>query len=176
MPDVPGIFQHGAITGEFTNPRHIEDRLPGPCRGMLISLANNMLHVDIGWQVGEMKIAVALFQKGSGNPGKQSWLMRTEEVRGESVHDALGRRRVDIIRLGVITAMGTQFPNLLGFQAKNKNILLPDFLLDLDVGSIEGAYSQGAIHRKFHVTRARGLGAGSRDMFAKIRSGDDLFS
>src|SRR5712691_5257486 len=70
MPDVLRIFQHGAITGELANPCHVQDGLPGPRYRVLIGLANGVLRLDIGRQVGEMKIAVALFQEGSGNPGK----------------------------------------------------------------------------------------------------------
>src|SRR5712664_4906445 len=137
MPDVLRIFQHGAITGELANPCHVQDGLPSPCHRVLIGLANGVLRLDIGRQVGEMKIAVALFQEGSGNPGKESWLIGTEEVRGEGVHHAPDRRRADVIRLRVIAAMSTQFLNLLRLQAKNKNVLLLDFLHDLDIGSIE---------------------------------------
>src|SRR5215470_17005862 len=121
-----------------------------------------------------MKIVIPL-QERTRNPGEQAWLMWAEEVRGEGVDDAPDGRIARVIRLRVIAAMGTQFLNFLGLQAKDKNIFLADLLHDLDVGTIERADGQGAIHRELHVARPRGFGPGSRNLFAEIRSGNDLF-
>src|SRR5712691_6082262 len=119
MPDVPRIFQHRAITGELANPRHVQDRLLGPGHRMRIFLAHGVLCLNIGWQVGQMKIVITL-QECPGNPGEQTWLMRAEEVRGEGVYDAPDGWIARVIRLRVIAAMGTQFLNLLGLHAKDK--------------------------------------------------------
>ena len=99
LPDVPGIFQYRTITGELANPRDVQDRLLGPGHRMRICLANGVLCVNIGWQVGEMKIVITL-QERPGNPGEQTWLMRAEEVRGEGVYDAPDGCIARIIRLG----------------------------------------------------------------------------
>src|SRR5437773_7239079 len=87
MPDVPCIFQYRAITGELANTRHVQDRLLGPSHRVLICLAHSVLCVNIGWQVSQMKIVIALQERPS-NPGEQTWLMRAEEVRGAGVDDA----------------------------------------------------------------------------------------
>ena len=156
MPDVPRIFQHRAITRELANTRHIQDRFLGPGRWVLICLANGVLCVNIGWQVGEMKIVITL-QEHPRNPGEQTWLMRAEEVRGEGVYDAPDGCIARVIRRRVIAAMGAQFLNFLGLQAEDKNIFLADLLHDLDIGTIERADGQGAIHRELHVARAQRL-------------------
>src|SRR5438477_7614448 len=101
-----------------------------------------------------MKIVITL-QERPRNPGEQTWLMRAEEVRGEGIDDAPDGSIARVIRLRVIAAMGTQLLNFLGLQAKNKNVFLADLLHDLDIGSIERADSQGAIHRELHVARPR---------------------
>src|SRR5207249_3348305 len=48
MPDVPGILQYRAVTGELANPRHVQDRLLGPGPWVLIFLAHGVLCVNIG--------------------------------------------------------------------------------------------------------------------------------
>ena len=48
MPDVPGILQYRAVTGELANPRHVQDRLLGPGSWVLIFLAYGVLCVNIG--------------------------------------------------------------------------------------------------------------------------------
>src|ERR1043165_4051277 len=98
MPDVPGIFQYRAITGELANTRHVQDRLLGPGHWVRICLADGVLCVNIGWQVGEMKIVITLQERPS-NPGKQPWLMRAEEVRGEGIDDAPDGWIACVIRL-----------------------------------------------------------------------------
>src|SRR5262249_44368760 len=174
MPDVPCIFQYRAIPGEIANTRHLQDRLLCPNHWGLICLTNGVLCVNIGWQVSQMKIVITL-QERSSNPSEQTWLMRAEEVRGEGVDDVPDGWIACVIRLRVIAAMGTQLPNFLGLQAEDKDIFLADLLHDLNIGTIERADGQGTIHRELHVTRPRSFGPGSRNVFAEIGSGDDLF-
>src|SRR4029453_16171402 len=121
-----------------------------------------------------MKIVIS-FQERPSNPGEQAWLMRAEAVRGEGVYDAPDGYIARVIRLWVIAAMGAQLLHFLGLQAEDKNIILTDLLHDLDIGAIERADGQGAIHRELHVAGARGFGPGSRNVFAEIGSWDDLF-
>src|SRR5215475_7347135 len=121
-----------------------------------------------------MKIVITL-QEHPSNPGKETWLMRAEEVRGKGVYDTPDSCIARVIRLWLIAAMGTQLLNFLGLQAEDKNIFLADLLHDLDIGTIERTDGQGAIHRELHVAGARGFGPGSRNVFAEIGSWDDLF-
>src|SRR5215470_2418945 len=101
--------------------------------------------------------------------------MRAEEVRGEDVYDTPDSCIARVIRLWLIAAMGTQLLNFLGLQAEDKNIFLADLLHDLEIGTVERADGQSAIHRKLHVARPRGFSPCSRNVFAEIGSGDDLF-
>src|SRR5262249_34209701 len=114
MPYVAGIFQDGAITGEFANACDIEDGLVGPHQGVLKLLANHLLRVDIGQQIGQVEIAVTLVQQSPSNPGEQPWLTGTEEIRGEGVDDAPELRKAAVILACVIALIGTQLLNLLG--------------------------------------------------------------
>src|SRR5262245_2771827 len=136
MPDVPGILQYRAITGELANTRHVQDRLLGPSHWLLIFLAHGVLCVNIGWQVSQMKIVITL-QERPRDPGEQTRLMRAEEVRGEGVDDAPDGWIACVICLRVIAAMGTQLLDFLGLQAEDKDIFLADLLHDLDIGTIE---------------------------------------
>src|SRR5215475_5131890 len=121
-----------------------------------------------------MKIVITL-QEHPGNPSKETWLMRAEEVRGKGVYDTPDSRIARVIRLWLIAAIGTQLLNFLGLQAEDKNIFLADLLHDLDIGTVERADGQSAIHRKLHVARPGGFTPRRRNVFAEIGSGNDLF-
>src|SRR5215471_15089934 len=101
--------------------------------------------------------------------------MWAEEVRGEGVYDTPDSCIARVIRLWLIAAMGTQLLNFLGLQAEDKNIFLADLLHDLDIGTVERADGQGTIHRELHVACPGGFSPRSRNVFAEIGSGDDLF-
>mmetsp|Transcript_40127 Transcript_40127/g.103876 ORF Transcript_40127/g.103876 Transcript_40127/m.103876 type:complete len:708 (-) Transcript_40127:720-2843(-) len=57
--------------------------------------------------------------------------------------------------------------------AKDEHVLLAGLLGDLDVGAVQGANDEAAIHHKLHVGGARGLGAGRGDVLAQLRGRDD---
>src|SRR5262245_44377393 len=175
MPDVPGILRHSPIAGEFANARDVEDGLVGPDQGAFKLFTNGVLRVEIGQQIGQVEIAVTLVQQRPGNPVEQAWLLGTEEVRGEGVHNTSDLRGVRVILAWVIAAVAPQFLNLLGLQTKNEDVLFADFFHDLDIGPIQRADSQGAVHGKLHITRAGGFGPRHGNVLAEIGCRNDLF-
>src|SRR5215475_12232708 len=121
-----------------------------------------------------MKIVITL-QEHPGNPSKETWLMRAEEVRGEGVYDTPDSGIARVIRLWLIAAISTQLLNFLGLQAEDKNIFLADLLHNLDIGTVERADDQNTIHRELHVACPGSFSPRSRNVFAEIGSKNDLF-
>ena len=64
--------------------------------------------------------------------------------------------------------------HLLGGQAEDEHVVVPDQLTDLDVGAIEGADGQRAVQRQLHVAGAGRFHAGGRDLLGQIGRRDDL--
>jgi hypothetical protein len=56
-------------------------------------------------------------------------------------------------------------------QAEQEEVLGADLLADLDVGAVQRADGQRAVHRELHVAGARGLLAGGRDLLGQVGAG-----
>ena len=76
--------------------------------------------------------------------------------------------------LAVLLTVANVF-DLVGEGTKDKHILLPNGLSNLDIGSIHGAHDEPTIQDKLHVARTRGLGAGRRNVLGEIAGGNDDF-
>ena len=64
---------------------------------------------------------------------------------------------------------------LIGGQAEQEEVLGPHMLADLDIGAVQRADGQRAVHGELHVAGARGLLPRRADLFGQIRRRDQLF-
>ena len=64
--------------------------------------------------------------------------------------------------------------DLLGGVAEEEEVLVAGLLADLDVGAVERADGQRAVHHELHVAGAGGLLAGGRDLLRQLGRGADL--
>src|SRR5271165_7406175 len=51
-PDLRGVFRNGAVAGEFSRARDIENAFPGPLVRRAIKLDNPLVGLEIGAQIG----------------------------------------------------------------------------------------------------------------------------
>ena len=72
-----------------------------------------------------------------------------------------------------IVAFREQFGDLLDGVAKNEDVVIADFFMDLDVGSIKGADGDGAVEGELHVAGARGFFACCGDLLREVGCGND---
>jgi hypothetical protein len=75
VPDVGRIFGNRAVTGEFSRAGHIQERLAGPCRRVGIKLAQPRVRLEIGLEIGEMHVIVAVHQPRVAQRGAGSVML-----------------------------------------------------------------------------------------------------
>ena len=96
---------------------------------------------------------------GEGAPGDQP--------------DRGGQFRVagDVVARAV--ALGEQFAYIVHGESEQEEVLGPGLLAHLDVGAVEGADGQGAVHHELHVAGAGGFLARGRDLLGEVCCGID---
>jgi len=82
------------------------------------------------------------------------------------------------VRVRFVVGAGsvTQAPDFLdlgGSHSEQEEVLVADLLANFDVGAVERADGQRAVHLELHVARPRGLLAGKRDLFGQVGSRKD---
>ena len=60
-----------------------------------------------------------------------------------------------------------------GGHAEQEEVVRPRLVADLDIGAIQGADGDGAVHHELHVAGPGGLLAGGGDLFRQIGTGSD---
>src|ERR1700679_410191 len=86
-PDLTGIFSDGAIAGEFSAARHIQDCLLGPSRRILRIAAHTFLCSEIRVKVSEEEVEVSVSHQGFNDGLKPSWLGCAEAIAAEGFHN-----------------------------------------------------------------------------------------
>src|SRR5262249_2673046 len=59
LPNLSRVLSDGAVAGETTGARHVDDRLSGPAIGIRIQGSHPSLRLDVGLEVRQMHIVVA---------------------------------------------------------------------------------------------------------------------
>ena len=65
--------------------------------------------------------------------------------------------------------MGARRDHLVGGEAEQEEVLVPDGVADLDVGAVERAERERAVERELHVAGPGGLLAGGGDLHRRDR-------
>ena len=165
VPDLLGVLADGAVGGEVAHPGHVEDRLPDPRPGAE-ERGDPLLRLDVGGEVGAVEETVApeqLVEEGPEEPRVSPFHPR--ELREGLVE--LGARGDPALR---VVAGAPKRVDLLGRVAEDEDVLGPDGVPDLDVGSVQRPDRQGAVQRRLHVPGAGGLEAGGRDLLGEVAS------
>ena len=72
-------------------------------------------------------------------------------------------------------AISLALVHLLGGQAEEEDIFIPQLLVHLHVSAVQSADGKGAVHHKLHVAGAAGLLAGGGDLLGNFGGGHQLF-
>ena len=96
------------------------------------------LALDIGGEVGEQQILVAMAEQRLDDRAEAVGLVGREEAAADLV-DRLAQRRIAAITLMRVVAGGAELLDLAGAEAEDEDVVGADAVADLDVGAVLGA-------------------------------------
>src|SRR6516162_9567611 len=162
IPDCSCIFANGPITREFADTSYVQNRFARPDCGVPEFLPGPHLRLDIAGQVGEMEILVSADHDALVDPSKETGLTWAKKIGLERIHHSADSRIDAIIIPWIIQLPLAHRLNLVSGKPKDKDIVAADLLHDFNVGAIQCADGQCAIHHKLHIPSSRRFLAGSR--------------
>jgi len=158
-PDVAAVFADAAVGGELAGARGVENRHARPALAVAIGTVHPLLAVGVGLVVGQHHVRIVM-QQVADQPQELLAVAAGKITVADQV-DHFAQLRLAVVELQRLIAGGATRLHLGRRQAEQEEVLRPDFLADLDVGAVHGAYGQRAIHLEFHVAGAGGFLAGS---------------
>mmetsp|Transcript_40032 Transcript_40032/g.119234 ORF Transcript_40032/g.119234 Transcript_40032/m.119234 type:complete len:351 (-) Transcript_40032:1752-2804(-) len=172
VPDVLCVLADGAVRRELARASRVHDRAARPLGLVLVHL----VHLLLGGQVlseviGHQEPVIANVHVVDAVHHGLEVLSVAKHAALNILHDLVPAR----LRLEVL-ALLAKLVDLLGADAKHKDLLDASLLGNLDVCTVPGAQDQAAIHLELHVGCTRCLGAGGRDVLRHLRCRDDSLS
>ena len=77
---------------------------------------------------------------------------------------------MDIVLIGLV-ALLLHLGHLVGLEAEEEDVLVPQHLVHLHVGAVQGADGHRAVHHELHIAGAAGLLAGGGDLLGELAGG-----
>src|SRR5215469_15138571 len=170
IPDLGRILGNRSVARELSRTGDIQNRLARPCMRIRVECAKPLIRVEVGFEVRQMHVVVAVRHQRIVNGSKNSRLEAADIVGSDHVQSRPGFRLVVVMPMRAVPA--TTLRDLLHSETKQKEVFLAGFFRHLDGRSVARADRQGSIHHEFHIARAAGLVAGGRDLVGNVRSGD----
>ena len=99
IPDRGRVLGDGAVAGEFSRAGHVEDGLARPAVRVGIQLDQPLVRIQVGLEVRQMHVMVAVRQERVAQGSKDSWLVTAEMVREDEVQRRPRFRIVFVVRL-----------------------------------------------------------------------------
>ena len=167
MPDVFGVFEDGAVAGEFADAGGIEHGHFAPARLVFEGLGHLVLRLAIRFEVGEAEEGVVVEEvvaQGSEHIGP---FARSEVVGAEPVDDG-GEFGISFVEFPRVVSVLDEFGHLFDGVAEDENIVVADLFADFDIGAVERADGDGSVEGEFHVAGAGGFFAGRGDLLGEI--------
>src|ERR1700751_5256946 len=118
-------------------------------------LAKAMIRVEIGLEVREMHVKVAMGEKRIGQRGKDARLMAAEIIGEDQVESGASLGFMIVMPMGIVPA--TAVSDLLGREAEEEEVVFAGGFGHFDGGAVASADSEGAVHHEFHVAGAAGF-------------------
>jgi hypothetical protein len=167
LPDVVAVLANGAIAGELTHPRHIQDRHAGPVLLVPVGLADLVLTIDVGLVIRQQQERIAV---------QQVIHQRAEQI-GVAVGEVPGGHQIQHSSEGIVAvvvvpgvvALRLEGIDLLRFEAKQEEVFGPHLFADFDVGPIQGANGEGSVHGELHVAGAGGFLTSGGNLLRQFR-------
>ena len=167
IPDVLCVLLDCSVTAEFTCTQRVKDRHLGPLLLVFVCLVHHLLGCNVWLEISTHQICIIVVCYSSHQLHQQ--LLLTESTCSDGLDDLLQLSRN--IFLG--SHSGHFMPQLLNFlnpSAKDKDVILTNFLINLNISSIHSSKNQTSIHNKLHIASSRSLCSCSRDMLTQLRS------
>ena len=113
----------------------------------------------------------------------RDWTSGSKRRRSPWENSPAARAVDDLAQVGVgfvigagIVARGFFLLDLLRGEAEEEEVVGADLLADFDVGAVEGADGERAVHGELHVAGAGGFHAGERDLLGEVGGGIDALA
>ena len=128
------------------------------------------LSPQVGYEIGSDEVPVIIIENSSNKPHQK--VLLPESARPNRLND--------LLQLSGNVILGTRRAHLmfqcidfLHSRTKYEDVVLSNFLVDLNVRAIHSSNNETPIHHEFHVASAWSLCSCSRDMLAEVRGRDD---
>ena len=108
--------------------------------------------------------------------GSKERLVAVRELAAEQRVEHLAQVWVGVVDRAGIVALALALLHLRRGQSEEEEVLLAHLFANLDVGAVEGADGERAVHGELHVAGARGLFAGQRDLLGQVGGGIDALA
>ena len=174
LPDVGAVVADGAVRGEFADARHVQHGHARPVRGVAEGLIDAILAIDVGLVIGKKHVGIVVEQRLHEGVEETAVTVR-EFAAGESVDD-LAQFRVGFVYGAGMVPRGAFLFDLLVGEAEEEEVVGADLFANLDVGAVESAHSERAVHGELHVAGAGSLQAGEGDLLRKVGGGIDALA
>ncbi len=129
-----------------------------------------LIRFEIRFQISQVQVVVPKLQQSIVQWSKDAWFLGAEVVRRNQVQGLARLRFVFVVPIRVIPASGVN--HLLGRQAKEEKVFFACLLGHFDSGAVPRADGQSCVHHEFHVARAAGFIARSRDLVGDVTGRD----
>lgn len=90
VPDVAGVFEDGAVAGEFAGAGDVEDGFADPVVGFLVELADAGVGLGIGGEVGEVHVEIAAVEERIAQGFEDAGLEGVEMIGEDQVEGVAG--------------------------------------------------------------------------------------
>ena len=175
MPDIPGVVPDGPIRGKDAGPGDVDKGHPIPALPVGVGCDSPPVGVAVAAEVGQQHILVGLAASRSEEQplGQVGVGHLVGKSGGNLVQHPLDILVVEVYLMGAV-ALLLALVHLLGGHAEEEDILVPQLLVHLHIGAVQGADGKRAVHHELHVAGAAGLLAGGGYLLGNLRGGHQL--
>src|SRR6266446_5004522 len=162
VPNLRGVLGDRAVARKFPGAGDIQNGLARPFAGVRIELAQPLIRVEIGSEIRQMHVVIAMRKQRIMNGTKNSGLIAAKVIGRDYVQCGPSFGIVGVMPMRAVPAAA--IGDLLCAEAEQKEILLAGFFRHFYGCAVAGADRQCAVHHEFHVAGAAGLVAGGREI------------
>src|SRR5581483_11349151 len=125
-PDLAGVFLNRPVAGKFSHARRVQDAPAGPALLIQVGRGGLLLRFEVGLEVGQHHVAVALVQQRIDDRPKLPRLLAREVIAGDPVENVF-QRGAALVSVARPVAGAFGGAHLVGLEAEDENILGADF-------------------------------------------------
>ena len=173
VPDFTVVLEYRPVGRELAAVRRVEDAHARPALLVAVSRCDELLGIDEAAEVRRRQPGIIGAGNRIDNPVEQVFFELVKVPAFQQLHDGVQ------VLVGSNDIPGAVIPaglgDLFGAEAEQEEVFVADLFPDLDIGAIQCADGQSAVHHELHVAGAGGLLAGSGYLLGQICSRTDDF-